>query len=88
MRLYLVFLSLVLAAYAIGACAGKLDLVQSPKIPNSMSSIACDPDIYDAVYRGIIQSAIDSDLGSKAFKARNDGIETLELLCRGQKSRY
>jgi hypothetical protein len=72
--------------YGIGQAAGKAEAM--PYVPNSVASIACDPDVYDMIYKGIIQSAINSNLTTQAFKARNDGIETLRALCHGQRSKW
>ncbi len=50
--------------------------------------IACNQTIFDQVYRGILQRAVDSELKSKDIEEKNGAIEMLRELCHGQKSTF
>jgi hypothetical protein len=73
--------------YGLGSCAGRAE-ANEPEVPASSRTIACDPDVYDLIYRRIVKQALDSPLTPKDVNARNDAIETLRALCRGQNTRY
>ena len=95
MRTLLIISFLSGIAYGLGACAGRTPidpvLQETNKgdfVPYSLASTACDPDIYDLIYQGIVKQALASGLSARDIAARNDGIETLRALCRGQNSRY
>lgn len=77
-----VFLSCVLSAYGLGALSGRVEFTDLTRY----QSMTCDQLVYDQIYRHMVVSALESDLSHGAFKARNDGIETLRTLCKGQKS--
>jgi len=49
---------------------------------------SCNQQIYDAIYKQLVQTAMQESKDEKAFKVRNDGIETLRALCHGQYSSY
>jgi hypothetical protein len=74
---YLVICALVFGAY----CAGS-------SYAGTIQYNPCHQETYDMVYQHIVQQTLDSRLTARDFKARNDAIETLRTLCRGQKSSY
>ncbi len=49
---------------------------------------ACNQTIYDQVYRAIIERALASDLKHSDIETKNDTIENLRALCRGQRSTF
>lgn len=49
----------------------------------------CDQQTYDLLYKTIIRNALKKkELTSKDFKIKNDSIEMLRKLCKGQKSSF
>ncbi len=48
----------------------------------------CDQRVYDQIYKNIILETLRSDLTTKDFAIRNNTIEKLRELCRGQKSTW
>lgn len=49
---------------------------------------ACNQAVYDSIYKAIILDALHAPMTSKMFKVRNNEIEVLRALCKGQKSSY
>lgn len=50
--------------------------------------LACDQGAYDRVYKALVQNTLEAPLTPGAIKERNDAIELLRKLCRGQKSSW
>lgn len=49
----------------------------------------CNQDVYDGIYRQIIQQALLSRVSNQVtFQRRNNAIEALRALCQGQVSSY
>lgn len=48
----------------------------------------CNQEMYDNVYRSILNKALSSKLSEKDVNDRNDTIENLRKLCNGQKSSF
>ena len=49
----------------------------------------CNQEVYDGIYRQIIQQALMSRTNSQiTFQRRNNAIEALRALCQGQVSSY
>lgn len=46
----------------------------------------CDQKTYDMVYRSILRKALRSSVSISDINEKNDAIENLRILCRGQKS--
>jgi len=53
-----------------------------------LAALACNQQMYDAIYRAIILQTLQSKGTAKDFKLKNDTIENLRKLCNGQKSTY
>lgn len=49
---------------------------------------SCNPIIYDSLYKAIILQAIHSKMNREDVELRNNDIETLRALCKGQVSTY
>jgi hypothetical protein len=48
----------------------------------------CDQHVYDVIYNRILDIVLASQLTPKDIDEKNDSIETLRALCKGQKSSY
>ena len=54
-----------------------------------LAVVVCNQDVYDGIYRQIIQQALLSHTSAKVtFQRRNNAIEALRALCHGQTSSY
>lgn len=48
----------------------------------------CDQKIYDLIYKQIALETLKRPITKAEYDQRNDSIEMLRALCRGQKSSY
>ena len=71
--------------YFIGAFAALFCLGSATGA--TASQLPCDQKIYDKLYQTIIETTV-KDVTVEEFEARNESIQTLRLLCQGQKSSY
>ena len=53
-----------------------------------LASFVCNQHTYDRIYKMIIQQALIQPVNVETFKQRNQAIETLRELCKGQVSTY
>jgi hypothetical protein len=56
--------------------------------PAMATARPCDQRIYDIIYRRIVLITISSKQLPKDIDEKNDAIETIRALCRGQRSTY
>lgn len=50
--------------------------------------LTCSQVVYDGLYKTIIRRAMTKPVTEATYKERNDAIEVLRALCRGQRSTY
>jgi len=50
--------------------------------------VACNQEVYDKIYKTIVNTAIKQGSTRQAMNLRNDTIEALRKLCNGQKSSW
>lgn len=79
MKSGLLFLFMVYLLVLIVLCLVALNRAEAGQTP-------CDQRTYDRVYREILLQALKSDDSQLTFDTKNDSIELLRKLCRGQKS--
>lgn len=53
-----------------------------------LTALVCNQLYYDSLYKGIILDTMKYKLDHKTMERRNDAIEFLRKLCRGQRSSY
>lgn len=54
----------------------------------SVAGGPCDQDMYDLIYKNIVQQTLNSELTQKDVDLKNKTIENLRILCHNQLSTY
>lgn len=58
------------------------------KLSIIVAILACNQVLYDQLYVDIIQAALKKEVTRENMEKRNNAIEFLRNLCRGQRSSY